>query len=165
MKPNDWQQYDGLECYQPPASEVLGSMVIAATTQGIAHLDFIDSDQASQLSTRPSELTQACRTQLEEYFAGQRQQFDLPLDACGTDFQRQVWQALSRIPYGETCSYGELAEGLGRKGAQRAVGAANGRNPISIIVPCHRVIGSNGSLTGYAGGISRKQWLLAFEAQ
>ncbi|WP_417328912.1 methylated-DNA--[protein]-cysteine S-methyltransferase [Halomonas cupida] len=165
MKHNDWQQYAGLECYQPPASEALGSVVIAATTRGIARLDFMDNDQVSQLSQRPSDLTRACRTQLEEYFAGHRQQFDLPLDAAGTDFQQQVWQALSRIPYGETRSYGELAEGLGRKGAQRAIGAANGRNPIAIIVPCHRVIGSDGSLTGYAGGIGRKQWLLAFEAQ
>lgn len=165
MKHNDWQQYVGLECYQPPASEALGGVVIAATARGIARLDFMDNDQVSQLSQRPSDLTRTCRTQLEEYFAGHRQQFDLPLDAAGTDFQQQVWQALSGIPYGETRSYGELAEGLGRKGAQRAIGAANGRNPIAIIVPCHRVIGSDGSLTGYAGGIGRKQWLLAFEAQ
>lgn len=125
----------------------------------------MESAAAATITPRATPLTEVCREQLTEFFAGQRQQFDLPLDPQGTEFQRQVWQALAAIPFGETRSYGQLAEGLGRKGAQRAVGAANGRNPISIVIPCHRVIGSDGSLTGYAGGMGRKQWLLAFEAQ
>lgn len=102
--------------------------------------------------------------QLAEYFASQRQDFDLPIAAQGTAFQQQVWQHLRTIPFGETISYGALAQRIGQPQASRAVGAANGRNPISIIVPCHRVIASNGKMTGYAGGIERKQWLLEHEA-
>jgi len=101
--------------------------------------------------------------QLAEYFAGQRRAFDLPLAPRGTGFQRLVWQALTRIPHGETRSYRELAGALGRPSACRAVGAANGQNPISIIVPCHRLIGSNGELTGYGGGLAAKRWLLEHE--
>ncbi|MFD0207395.1 methylated-DNA--[protein]-cysteine S-methyltransferase [Saccharothrix carnea] len=101
--------------------------------------------------------------QLEEYFAGKRTEFDLPLSMAGTPFQRTVWDALKEIPHGETVSYGELAVRIGRPTASRAVGLANGKNPISIIVPCHRVVGSTGSLTGYGGGIERKRMLLGFE--
>ena len=101
--------------------------------------------------------------QLTEYFTHQRQTFNLPLDPHGTDFQKQVWQHLRQIPFGETISYGTLAHMIGKPAASRAVGAANGRNPISIIVPCHRVIATNGKLTGYAGGVERKQWLLQHE--
>ena len=103
--------------------------------------------------------------QLSEYFAGDRQDFDRPLDPEGTDFQQQAWLALRTIPYGETVSYGEQAALMGDKNKARAVGAANGRNPISIIVPCHRVVGSNGSLTGFAGGIESKRWLLEHESK
>ena len=103
--------------------------------------------------------------QLGEYFAGERHDFDLPLDPQGTDFQQQAWRALRTIPYGETVSYGQQAERMGDKNKARAVGAANGRNPISIIVPCHRVVGSNGSLTGFAGGIDTKRWLLEHESR
>ncbi|MEU8624586.1 methylated-DNA--[protein]-cysteine S-methyltransferase [Streptomyces sp. NPDC048669] len=101
--------------------------------------------------------------QLDAYFAGELKEFDLPLHLDGTPFQRTVWAELRRIPYGETRSYGELAEILGKPGASRAVGLANGKNPVGIIVPCHRVIGASGSLTGYGGGLDRKQRLLAFE--
>ena len=103
------------------------------------------------------------KKQLEQYFAGQRQQFDLPLDFQGTDFQQQVWQALLTIPYGETRSYKDIAVQIGNEKAVRAVGAANGRNPISIIAPCHRVIGSSGALVGFAGGLDKKQILLSLE--
>lgn len=103
------------------------------------------------------------KKQLEQYFAGQRQQFDLPLDFQGTDFQQQVWQTLLTIPYGETRSYKEIAVQIGNEKAVRAVGAANGRNPISIIAPCHRVIGSSGALVGFAGGLDKKQILLSLE--
>ncbi len=101
--------------------------------------------------------------QLDEYFAGKRREFDLPLAPEGTAFQQRVWRELLKIPYGETWSYGELARAIGRPAAARAVGAANGKNPIAIIVPCHRVIGADGSLTGYGGGMPTKQWLLAHE--
>lgn len=101
--------------------------------------------------------------QLDEYFDGQRRDFDLPLDPAGTEFQQSAWMALRAIPYGTTVSYGEQAEQMGDKRKARAVGAANGRNPISIIVPCHRVVGSNGALTGFAGGIDTKDWLLSHE--
>jgi methylated-DNA-[protein]-cysteine S-methyltransferase len=104
------------------------------------------------------------RTQLEAYFAGDRKDFDLPLAASGTPFQQRVWAALRDVGYGETATYGEIARRLGLPpGASRAVGAANGRNPIAIVVPCHRVIGSNGTLTGYAGGLARKERLLSLE--
>jgi methylated-DNA-[protein]-cysteine S-methyltransferase len=103
------------------------------------------------------------RSQLEQYFAGERTSFDLPLAAEGSEFERRVWRALEDIPFGETQSYGEVAERIGAPGAARAVGLANGRNPISIVVPCHRVIGANGTLTGYGGGLERKRFLLELE--
>lgn len=102
--------------------------------------------------------------QLDEYFAGKRQEFDLPLAPAGTDFQCQVWQGLQEIPFGETWSYGELARHVGRPKASRAVGAANGLNPIPVIIPCHRVIGSNGKLTGFGGGLETKSFLLNLES-
>lgn len=103
--------------------------------------------------------------QLREYFAGRRREFDVALSLGGTEFQRRVWKALGEIPFGETRSYAEIARRAGRPIAARAVGAAVGRNPVSIIVPCHRVVGSDGSLTGFAGGLSRKRWLLAHERE
>lgn len=103
------------------------------------------------------------RTQLAEYFTGSRRAFELPLHPSGTAFQQQVWAALLDIPYGETTSYGKTAAAIGAPTASRAVGLANGQNPIPIIVPCHRVIGANGSLTGYGGGLDTKRWLLAHE--
>ncbi|HVI00310.1 MAG TPA: methylated-DNA--[protein]-cysteine S-methyltransferase, partial [Enhygromyxa sp.] len=116
----------------------------------------------SEPDSRHSILRKAA-VQLEQWFAGERQAFDLPLAAAGTGFQRTVWSALQAIPFGQTRSYGQLAIDLGRPQASRAVGAANGRNPIPIVVPCHRVIGQDGSLTGYAGGLAAKRWLLAHE--
>jgi methylated-DNA-[protein]-cysteine S-methyltransferase len=104
------------------------------------------------------------REQLDAYFEGDLQTFDLPLDMAGTPFQKQVWQGLLTIAYGTTISYAELASRIGRPGASRAVGAANGRNPIGIIVPCHRVIAANGTLGGYGGGLDRKEWLISHEA-
>jgi methylated-DNA-[protein]-cysteine S-methyltransferase len=103
------------------------------------------------------------KQQLTEYFAGNLTEFELPLQMHGTDFQLKVWSALKTIPYGTTISYGELAQQIGQPKASRAVGLANGRNPISIVIPCHRVIGANGKLTGYGGGVERKQWLLDHE--
>ena len=105
------------------------------------------------------------RVQLGAYFAGKLKTFAIPLDFMGTEFQKSVWEALLTIPFGETRSYGEIARQIGRPTASRAVGAANGKNPISIIAPCHRVIGSTGELTGFAGGLAAKQYLLAIESE
>ena len=111
------------------------------------------------------EVFAVAEAQLKEYFAGQRREFTIPLAFGGTPFQQRVWQALCGIPYGGTTSYGELADRLGKPSASRAVGLANGKNPIGIIVPCHRVVGANGSLTGYGGGLDRKRFLLDFERE
>ena len=113
--------------------------------------------------TREPRVLASARSQLEAYLAGDLTEFDLALSSSGTPFQQQVWSELRRIPYGETISYAELAERIGNPKAVRAVGAANGRNPIAIIVPCHRVIGADGSMTGFGGGIERKVWLLGHE--
>lgn len=118
---------------------------------------------AAGADDRPSDVLVRAAAQLTEYFAGQRRDFDLPLAPHGTEFQREVWRALALIPFGVTTSYGELARTVGRPAASRAVGAANGRNPISIILPCHRVIGAGGALTGYGGGLPMKRWLLDHE--
>lgn len=107
----------------------------------------------------------ALREQLEAYFAGVLREFAVPIAATGTPWQRSVWEALVRIPYGTTVSYGTLAARLGRPAAARAVGAANGRNPLSVVVPCHRLVGASGALTGYAGGLPRKEWLLGLEGR
>ena len=112
---------------------------------------------------RDDALLEPARRQLTEYFAGERRDFDLPLRPAGAPFQLRVWEQLLTVPYGETASYGEIAAELGAPTASRAVGAANGRNPIAIVVPCHRVIGANGSLTGYAGGLECKRALLDLE--
>jgi len=119
--------------------------------------------QATLIEDPEHPILKAAKTQLEEYFVGQRTGFDVPLDFAGTPFQKSVWQALLRIPYGETRTYRDIALEIGNPKAVRAVGAANGRNPISIIAPCHRVIGMNGALVGFAGGLARKEILLKIE--
>ncbi len=116
-----------------------------------------------QQETEPRGVLAMVVDQLGAYFAGDRHTFDLAVDPVGTDFQHRVWEQLRAIPYGETRSYGQLAQALGSAGASRAVGLANGRNPLSIVVPCHRVIGADGRLTGFGGGVERKQWLLQHE--
>ncbi|WP_073521613.1 methylated-DNA--[protein]-cysteine S-methyltransferase [Pseudomonas fluorescens] len=115
------------------------------------------------IEANDSPVLQETERQLKEYFAGTRNQFELALDFTGTDFQKQVWQALLTIPFGETRSYSQIAQQIGKPKAVRAVGAANGRNPISIIAPCHRVVGASGGLTGFAGGLEAKQYLLTLE--
>lgn len=124
-----------------------------------------DAPARPRLATLPRVapvLEEACR-QLDDYFAGRRTSFDLPLDLQGTPFQQDAWRALAEIPFGETRTYAQQAGRLGRPSASRAVGAANGRNPLSIVLPCHRVVGSDGSLTGFAGGLETKRWLLEHE--
>lgn len=144
----------------------LGSLLLTSDGHSLTGLSMTRQKHAEPVQAhwqRDQALFAAARSQLEAYFAGQLQAFDLPLEPAGTVFQRAVWRALRDIPFGRTRSYGELAGHIGRAGASRAVGMANGRNPIAIIIPCHRVIGADGSLTGYGGGIERKRWLLAHE--
>lgn len=124
-----------------------------------------DDNELGELEPRgrKAQPFQAAADQLDAYFAGELTRFDLPLAPCGSDFQQRVWAALQEIPYGGTESYGELAERIGSPGGARAVGLANGKNPIGIIIPCHRVVGADGSLTGYGGGLERKKQLLDLE--
>ncbi len=140
----------------------LGKAKIEGNNDGISSIVVLNDDiKVSQ--TIPEEL-QDCATQLEEYFNGDREQFSLKLNPEGTDFQKNVWNELLKIPYGKTTSYLELSKKLGDVKAIRAVANANGKNPIWIIIPCHRVIGTDGSLTGYAGGLHRKKWLIEHES-
>lgn len=147
----------------------MGRVRLARTARGLAGVWFEgQKHHPGELSVpqRPDDaLLREAAAQLQRYFAGTQTRFELPLDLQGTPFQRSVWQALLRIPAGRTCSYGELARTIGAPAAVRAVGAAVGRNPASLVVPCHRVLGADGTLTGYAGGIERKRALLALEAR
>ena len=139
----------------------LGPIEIIGDPDSIIAINFVEDMPAGD-----HELTfcvKECVKQIDEYFKGQRKEFFLNLQPEGTDFQRLVWKRLEKIPYGETVSYSEIADAIGRPGAYRAVGSANGRNPIALVIPCHRVIGSDGSLTGYGGGLWRKEWLLRHE--
>ncbi|SDI41407.1 methylated-DNA-[protein]-cysteine S-methyltransferase [Ferrimonas sediminum] len=145
-----------------------GEVVAVVSDKGLVALGFQQGAQPLTIEAhwqRCPQALQPVRTQFEEYVQGRRQRFDLPLDMRGTAFQQQVWQALVEIPYGETCAYSEIAERIERPKSVRAVGAANGRNPVAVVVPCHRVIGKDGSLTGYAGGVALKQALLEHERQ
>jgi methylated-DNA-[protein]-cysteine S-methyltransferase len=150
---------DYLRYYGYYASPI-GLIEIGGTATGVTSLSFVERCRADFDSH--SMLDQATR-QIDEYFDGRRHAFDLPIDLQGTPFQREVWQQLLKVPFGQTVSYQDIANVIGHPRAARAVGAANGRNPISIIVPCHRVVGSDGSLTGYGGGLWRKEWLLRHE--
>ena len=145
----------------------IGPLMLARNDAGLTHIYFHSEKSSLPRTDWRQSWTglEEAREQLAAYFAGQRECFDLPLAARGTPFQQQVWKALREIPCGVTISYGELARRIGQPTAARAVGAANGQNPLAIVVPCHRVIGSNGTLTGYAGGLSVKQALLEHEAR
>lgn len=143
----------------------IGPLVLVDDGGSVAGL-YMDAHRGVDLAScgeRDDRVLPALREQLDGYFGGELEQFDVPLAAQGSDFQRRVWAALREIPYGQTWSYGELAARLGQPTASRAVGLANGRNPVSIVVPCHRVVGSTGALTGYGGGVERKRWLLEHE--
>jgi methylated-DNA-[protein]-cysteine S-methyltransferase len=147
----------------------LGQMLLTANDAALTGLHFVGEKYYPAIGAdwqrQPkATLIVRARRQLDEYFAGKRKAFDLAVDPAGTEFQRGVWRALQKIPYGATMNYGALARRIGNPNASRAVGAANGRNPISIFIPCHRVIGANGDLTGYAGGMARKDALLRLEA-
>ena len=140
----------------------LGILEISGSEKGIRSVSFLDAMEVGRSEEVPKPL-QVCLQQLQEYFEGRRTEFSLPLDPEGTEFQKRVWNRLLEIPFGETLTYGEQSAELGDVKAIRAVAAANGRNPLAIIIPCHRVIGADGSLTGYAGGLWRKKWLLDHE--
>ena len=131
----------------------------SASDEAITSILFVENVEKSE----PNALTLLAQEQLEEYFHGQRQSFDLPLDAGGTKFQQSVWRELIEIDYGKTCTYQDIANTIANPKAVRAVGSANGKNPMTIVVPCHRVIGTNGTLTGYAFGVDKKAWLLNHE--
>jgi methylated-DNA-[protein]-cysteine S-methyltransferase len=139
----------------------LGTVEICGSEAGISAVSLLDEEIPAS-ETLPSVLTE-CARQLEAYFEGSRKEFSVPLDPKGTEFQRQVWEELSRISFGTTVSYSAIARKLGDVKKIRAVGMANGKNPLAIIVPCHRVIGADGALVGYAGGLWRKKWLLEHE--
>ncbi|WP_299973354.1 methylated-DNA--[protein]-cysteine S-methyltransferase [uncultured Pseudoteredinibacter sp.] len=138
----------------------VGCLQICARADGICALLYAPEKGVIEQGNEHSRLA---KKQLLEYFAGKRKEFQLNLSVKGTDFQEQVWQQLKAIPFGECRSYGDIAQAINKPKAMRAVGAANGRNPLPIIVPCHRVIGSNGTLTGFAGGLAMKEWLLRHE--
>ena len=150
----------------------IGELWIIASDAGIREIRMPirgDNSASTRATDNPDHpMLARARRQIEEYFRHERTTFDLPLDVTGTDFQRDVWNALVEIPYGQTASYGELAGRMGRPGAARAVGGANGRNPVPLVVPCHRVIGADGAMVGYGGpaeeGIAIKRWLLSHEA-
>lgn len=150
-------------------STPVGELGIFADSNAIFRIEFInilrDENLVNHGDKKENHLTQKGKQQLEQYFTGDRIEFDLPLAPQGTPFRQQAWQALQKIPFGETRYYAQQAELMNNKKAVRAVGAANGANPIAIVIPCHRVIGKNGSLTGYAGGLDRKAWLINFEQE
>ena len=146
---------------QKSISSPIGRLTLVASEHGLRAVDW---GAATKRRKQDSPLLQAAAMQLEEYFAGTRRALDLPLDLRGTPFQLRAWRALAEIPFGTTVTYGEQARRIGVPRAVRAIGAANGRNPLPIVLPCHRVIGADGSLTGYGGGLDVKRWLLAHES-
>ena len=139
----------------------VGRICIGEENGCITHVTWSKIPQEYVLAE--TELVLNCKKQLDEYFAGKRKTFDLPLAPKGTEFQQKVWNALTEIPYGETRTYGEIAAAIGNPKGARAVGMANNKNPIGILIPCHRVVGANGKLVGYAGGMEKKEWLLRLE--
>jgi methylated-DNA-[protein]-cysteine S-methyltransferase len=142
----------------------VGTLRLRSNGRQLVEIEFGDRGALPEGARQQGDaVLQRAGEQLAEYFAGKRRSFDLPLAPRGTDFQQSVWRALAGIPWGQWRSYGDIARAIGRPGAMRAVGAANGRNPLPIVVPCHRVVGSDGSLTGFAGGLEMKRYLLELE--
>lgn len=148
--------------YSDYVNTPIGILKVVASENSIQEIEFVSGAETNHTS---NQLTDEACFQLKQYFDGRLTQFDLPLKPLGTPFQGTVWQQLKEIPFGKTSTYGNIAKALGDPNKVRAVGNANGQNPIAIVIPCHRVIGSSGQLVGYAGGLHRKQWLLDFESQ
>ncbi|MEM0912329.1 MAG: methylated-DNA--[protein]-cysteine S-methyltransferase [Pseudomonadota bacterium] len=165
-----------MQTYVSSISTEIGTVVVTASQDAILSVAFIDNDKDSTDEIKNNRdsfdsdvanenaISQQGAQQLKEYFAGERRAFSLPLSPQGTTFQNKVWEQLCEVDYGKTASYLDIAKALGKPTASRAVGTANGKNPIAIIIPCHRIIGANGSLTGYAGGLDRKSFLLNLES-
>lgn len=149
-----------MSTYRDNYETPIGKMEIIANDSAVLSIHFVD--QPAEICS--NHITDLAKQQMLEYFSGQRREFDMPMTSQGTDFQKRVWNALTTVAYGKTCSYRDIAEKIMNPKAVRAVGTANGRNPMTIVVPCHRIIGSDGSLTGYASGTERKAWLLRHEA-
>lgn len=139
---------------------LIGLIKVCGNEQGIASLDFVQQKDKIEM---PNEIINEAIVQLNEYFKGTRKEFDLPVSLEGTDFQISVWDMLTTVKYGETATYKDIAKLVNNEKASRAIGGANNKNPVAIIIPCHRIIGSNGKLVGYAGGLDKKQWLLEHE--
>lgn len=137
-------------------------MQVEANNAGVTSISFVETRQKME-SAASHPIVEDCIVQLDEYFQGLRREFSIRLDPRGTDFQKKVWDCLLTIPYGQTISYHDIATALGKPHANQSVGNANGKNPVAIVIPCHRVLGKNGKLTGYAGGLWRKEWLLKHE--
>jgi len=151
-----------LKKYASYLKSPIGQIKITADDNAVNSVLFV-FDDTEMKPENSNDVIEKCKQQLREYFAGERKEFDVEIHQKGTEFQQKVWAELIKIPYGKTVSYNDIARKVGGRNMMRAVGAANGKNQISIIVPCHRVIGSNGKLTGYAGGMWRKEWLLKHE--
>ena len=151
--------------YRQYCDSPLATIIVRADEVGVTHVEFLADASLAVEKVRTSPLTQLACQQLNEYFNGTRRQFAVPLSMHGTEFQQSVWQALQKIGYAKTVSYRQIASMVGNTKAVRAVGMANSKNPVAIIVPCHRIIGSNGKLTGYASGLDKKQWLLDHETR
>ena len=150
--------------YQVDYDSPVGVIEITGSEEAVYSILFSEKEKAvEKVNAETPEVLKDCHLQLDDYFKGKRQEFTIPYDMEGTDFQKKVWTALTEIPYAETGSYKDIAVSIGNEKAVRAVGMTNGKNKLSIIVPCHRIIGSNGKLTGYAGGLWRKEWLLQHE--
>lgn len=146
--------------YQSP----IGILEIIGTEEAVVSILFSENDEIENVRGNDTpKVLELCYLQLDEYFKGERREFSFPYQMEGTDFQKSVWNALKEMPYGETGSYKDIAVSIGNEKAIRAVGSANGKNKLSIVIPCHRIIGINGKLTGYAGGVWRKEWLLEHE--
>ena len=141
----------------------IGRMRLTASAYGLMRAEFCDDPKEAEGECLETKVLQWARKELTEYFAGYRTHFEVPLDLRGSEFQREVWRELQLIPYGTTLTYGEIAKRIFYPSASRAIGVANGQNPIAVIVPCHRVLGQKNQLTGYAGGLDRKAWLLKHE--
>ncbi|MBO9668316.1 MAG: methylated-DNA--[protein]-cysteine S-methyltransferase [Bdellovibrio sp.] len=154
-----------MELKQYKHSSAVGAMYLVASEENLFGVFWNKQDKISMVANPQNKILQMTLAQLEEYFEGTRTEFSIPLSPQGTEFQLKVWKQLQKIPYGKTISYKELATAVSDPNASRAVGSANGKNPISIIIPCHRVIASNGRLAGYAGGVSAKDFLLKLESQ
>lgn len=148
--------------YKAYYNSPIGTVEIGSDENNIIELSFVEKATEYDLQASPQELQRALK-QIDEYFQGKRSVFDLNLKAEGTEFQQKVWKSLIDVPYGETACYGDIAVAVGNNKASRAVGGANNKNKIAIIIPCHRIVGADGSLTGYAGGLWRKEWLLKHE--